>query len=63
MLHNTYSQSIVYEEVIYVDKSTLQIFKVLFKKTLFLLNFLQMWMTEVSDSQENAKGPWNKMMP
>lgn len=42
MLHNTYSQSIVYEEVIYVDKSTLQIFKVLFKKTLFLLNFLQM---------------------
>lgn len=62
MLYNAYSQSIAHEEVIYVDILTLQIFNVLFKKTLFLLNFLQIWMTEVSESRENAKGPWNKMM-
>lgn len=41
MLYNAYSQSIAHEEVIYVDILTLQIFNVLFKKTLFLLNFLQ----------------------
>lgn len=62
MQHNTYSQSTAHEEVIYVDILTLQIFNVLFKKTLFFLNFLQMWMTEVSESREKAKGPWNKVM-
>lgn len=57
MLHNTYTESITDEEVIYEDISTLQIFNVLFKETLFVLNFLQIGMTEVSDSQENGKGP------
>lgn len=55
MPHNTPSESRVREEVIYIDISTLQIVNVLFKKnTIFLLNFLQMGMT---DPQENAKGP------
>lgn len=42
MPHNMYSESIVCEEVIYADILTLQIFNALFKKMLFLLNFVQM---------------------
>lgn len=55
MPHNTPSEPTVREEVISVNISTLQIIDILFKKTpIFLLNFLQMGMT---DPQENAEGP------